>query len=179
MNKFLKVLWVIMGVLIIVGGVAFFFNPLSAFVITEVIVGSILMCVGVISIIAYATTQKVMLGAGWVLAEGILSLLIGFLICFSGKSEAIFAITISMALGLWLLFSGISQISRSMDLHKLGAKGWGWITAWGIICVLAALSFFCTPIASAIGTVGYLSGFVMIIGGIGVITRCLARDIEE
>ena len=179
MNTFVKVLWVIAGIVLILGGCAAFFNPLSAYVVTEVIFGAALIISGIVSIIAYARTSKVMMGAGWVLADGILSLILGALICFSRYNEGLFAITISTFLGLWLLFSGSSETIRSFDLHKLGAKGWGWLTAWGIICILGGIAVFCNPVITAVGTTSFLSGFILIAGGIAAITRCFTKDIED
>ena len=179
MKTFLKVLWVIAGIVLILGGCAAFFNPFKAFVVTEVILGAALIISGIVSIIAYIRTQKHMLGAGWILAEGILSLILGLLICCSKYSNGLFAITVSTFLGLWLLFSGVSQMIRSFDLHKLGAHGWGWITAWGIICIIGGVAVFCNPVITAVGTASFLSGIVLILGGIAALARCLTRDIED
>lgn len=179
MKTFLKVLWVIAGIVLILGGCAAFFKPFKAFVVTEVILGAALIISGIVSIIAYIRTQKHMLGAGWILAEGILSLILGLLICFSKYSNGLFAITVSTFLGLWLLFSGVSQMIRSFDLHKLGAHGWGWITAWGIICIIGGVAVFCNPVITAVGTASFLSGIVLILGGIAALARCLTRDIED
>lgn len=178
MKVLTKVLWAIAGIALILAGCMAFFNPLAAFLVFEYICGGALILSGVLSIIAYIATNKVMLGAGWVLADGIISLLLGLLICFSRYNDQIFSITISMALGLWLMFSGVSETSRSFDLKKLGAKGWGWLTAWGIICIICAVSIFCTPITSAIGITSFIEGIALILGGIAVMSRCLTRDIE-
>ncbi len=58
MKTFLKVLWVIAGIVLILGGCAAFFNPFKAFVVTEVILGAALIISGIVSIIAYIRTQK-------------------------------------------------------------------------------------------------------------------------
>lgn len=179
LKTFVKVLWIISAILLILGGVIFFYNPLPAFIFTEYVVGGVLVLSGILNIIAYIRTHKVMLGGGWILAEGVLSLVLGALIFFSKYNEALFAITLSVSLGVWLLVSGISNFSRSVDLHKLGAKGWGWLTFWGIICIIAAVAFFCHPVAAAVGSVGWMTGFVMILGGISALVKCLARDIED
>ncbi len=179
MSKVLKVLWVICGALVILGGISFIYNPLAGFLITEYIIGGALILVGIISIFAYIKAHKEMFGAGWILAEGLISLVLGSLICFSGIGDLLFSFTIAMALGIWLMFSGVSQISRSMELHKLGAKGWGWPMFFGIVCLIAAVSFFFNPVSSAIGTVNFLLSVVMIIAGVSLISRCFVKDIEE
>lgn len=189
MKTFIKVLWVIAGAALILGGCFAFASPLASLHIFQVICGSVLLVTGIISIIAYCASHRIMLGAGWILAEGIMSALMGGLILvakFTGGiihseyvSSAVFSIFFAMIIAFWLMFSGVNQLTRSFDLHKLGARGWGWGTIWGIICILGAIAVFCSPIVAAVGTITFLLGFALIVGGISVLSRCFSRDIED
>ena len=179
MSKVLNVLWAISGVLVIAAGVSFIFNPLTGFVITEYIVGGVLILIGLISVFAYMGVHKELFGAGWILAEGLISIIFGSLICFSQFGNLLYSFTIAMALGIWLMFSGISQISRSLELHKLSAKGWGVPMFFGIICLIASISFFFNPVVSVVGATSYLFAIVMTIAGISIISRCFVKDIER
>lgn len=179
MSAFTKVLWIIAGAGLILAGCMAFYNPFVAFLVFEYVCGGALILSGVLGIVAYIATNKIMLGAGWVLADALLSLILGIMICFGKYNDQIFSLTISVAIGLWLMFSGISQTTRSFDLKKLGASGWGFMTAWGIICILCSICVFCTPLTSAIGITSFVTGISLILGGISVISRCLTRDIEE
>lgn len=187
MKTFVKVLWVIAGVILIGSGLTSFFNPLSGITTFEVICGFALAASGVMSIVAYCASSKVMLGAGWVLAEGILSLILGGIILVAGFSDGIIATEITGVLAMfvgwllafWLLFSGVTHITRSVDLHKLRAKGWGWGLVWGILSIICALAVFCKPVITALGTMSVVLGIVLIIGGVSILSRCFTRDIED
>lgn len=187
MKTFIKVLWIIAGVVLIVGGIAAFFNPLAGITTFEAICGFALAVSGIMSIIAYCASSKVMLGAGWILAEGILSLILGGVILVASFSNGIIATEITgmlakfvgWLLAFWLLFSGITHITRSVDLHKLSAKGWGWGLIWGILCIVCALGVFCQPVITALGTMSFVLGIILIVGGVSILARCFTRDIED
>ncbi len=179
MKVFVKVLWAIAGVVLILGGVSAFFNPVSAFIAWEYILGASFVISGLAGMIAYFAGRNVMFGAGWVLADGILSFIFGAMIIFGKYSEGFLAITVSVLVGVWLIISGVNSLSRSFDMHRLGAGGWGWLTFWGIICILAGILVFCNPLTTAVGLVAsMLIGLPLIIGGVAMIFRCLTTDIE-
>lgn len=179
MKKFTKVLWAIAGIALLLGGAATFFNPIQTFVVTEYIIGGAFLLSGVLGIIAYFAGRNVMLGAGWVLADGILSIVFGGMICFGQYSKGFLAVTIGVLVGIWLIVTGINNLSRSFDMHRLRAKGWGWLTFWGILCIAAGVIVFCKPVVSAIGISNMLVGIAMFLGGITMLFRCFTRDIES
>lgn len=178
MKVFVKVLWIIAAVALILAGASTFFNPLSAFLTVSYIVGGALVLSGIIGIITYFVGRNVMLGAGWVLADGILSTIFGAMIIFGEYSKDFLAVAIGVMVGMWLLISGVNTLARSFDMHKLGAKGWLWQTLWGLICIAAGVAVFCRPVISAVGIAGMTLGLSLIIGGVAMLFRCLTRDIE-
>lgn len=178
MKSFIKVLWLVAGVVLTLAGVATFFKPLSTFVAASYIVGGAFIISGLLSIVGYFAGRGVMLGAGWVLAEGILSFIFGTIICFDEYSKGVIAVSVGILVGIWLIVSGINSLSRSFDMHHLQAKGWGWLTCWGLLCITAGVAALCKPIVATIGIVDTFVGIVMIIGGVATMSRCLTRDVE-
>ena len=183
MKVFVKVLWAIAGVVLILGGVSAFFNPVSAFIAWEYILGASFVISGLAGMIAYFAGRNVMFGAGWVLADGILSFIFGAMIIFGTYNRGFFLVAmsefISILVGVWLIISGVNSLSRSFDLHRLNASGWGWLTFWGIICILAGILAFCNPLTTAVGLVAsMLIGLPLIIGGVAMLFRCFTTDIE-
>lgn len=189
MKTFIKVLWVIAGVALMIGGCFAILEPLKAMNVFEIACGISFIVSGVSGIVAYIASHRVLFGAGWVLAEGILSTLLGCLLLLSKlgggiiageyASGTVFSVFVGTIIGLWLMFFGVNALTRSFDLHALGAKGWGWSTLWGIICILVAVGVFSSPIVSAVTTVSFLMGVSLMIGGVGMIARCFSRDIED
>ena len=101
------------------------------------------------------------------------------MICFSEYSKGFLAVTLGVLVGIWLLVSGINNLSRSFDMHRLGAKGWGWLTIWGILCIAAGVMVFCKPLIAAIGITEMVVGISLLIGGVATLFRCFTRDIES
>ncbi len=179
MSKATKVFWIVMGVILILGGIAVFNNPFSAFLYTEALVGIILMTIGVLSIVVYIATHKMILGGGWILAEGIIALVIGLMLTFGRYNEQIFSFILAFFIGFWLLSSGIMQITRSVELKKLQAKGWAWSAFWGALCVISGALSFMQPLYTSVMTTALFTGAILILSGISMISKSFIRDIEQ
>ena len=163
------------GVLLILAGIWAFVSPLKAFIALEYFCGAMLMVTGVLSIASYFSERKSGKASGWDLFNAIISVVCGIIFCFSKYNEGLFAISISITLGMWLMMMGISQCSKSMQLKKAGSHGWGFVTALGVISIICSISVFIHPIASAIGTQTFLMGFLFVIGGISLISNCFVK----
>lgn len=175
MTKSSKVISIIVGILLVFAGIWAFVSPLVAFIAIEYVCAAVLIVTGIASIINYVQIRKTELASGWPLFDGILSILCGLIFCFSRYNEAIFAISVSVALGIWLMFMGISQCSMSMKLKSAGTSGWGWITALGVISIICSITVFVKPIGAAIGTSTFLLGFLLIVAGISFFSRCFVK----
>ena len=70
-----------------------------------------------------------------------------------------------MIFSMWILFSGISTVVRSLDLKAFGVRGWGWFSAIGILQITAGVLLFIQPVAAAMA-VGLLVGIVLILQGL-------------
>ena len=79
-----------------------------------------------------------------------LAILIKF---FGSVSE----LTLPYILGMWLLFSGITKFVNSFDLRRFGVRGWGWVTAFGLLMAAAGFLSFMDPLAAAV-TLSVLAG---------------------
>ena len=95
---------------------------------------------GVVDIIIFATAGSSIYGSGWFLVDGILTVLLSiFLLC----NQMFTMMTLPYILGMWLLFSGITKFVNSFDLRRFGVRGWGWVTAFGLL--MAAAGFGAVP----------------------------------
>lgn len=170
-----KIFSAIGGVLLIIAGIWSLFQPFKAFIAFQYVTGAILIITGILSLAGYFSERKSGNASGWIIFDGIISILCGIIFLFSKYNVGIFAVTVSVTLGMWLLMLGISQCSKSMQLKKLGSGGWGWLTALGIISIICSLCVFIHPISSAIGTEPLLMGFLFIVGGVTLFSNCFAR----
>ena len=106
---------------------------------------------GVVDIMIFATAGSSIYGSGWFLVDGILTVLLSiFLLC-----NQMFTM-------------------NSFDLRRFGVRGWGWVTAFGLLMAAAGFLSFMDPLAAAV-TLSVLAGlFLMIQGVVSIAFGCLS-----
>ena len=93
-----------------------------------------------------------------------------FLLC----NQMFTMMTLPYIMGMWLLFSGITKFVNSFDLRRFGMRGWGWITALGLLMAVAGFTSFMDPMAAAV-TLSVLTGIFLILqGAVSITCGCLA-----
>ena len=145
MNKTVsRVLWIVAGVLLIVAGGACMLHPGATLSGLSFLLGMAMLFSGVVDIMIFATAGSSIYGSGWFLVDGILTVLLSiFLLC----NQMFTMMTLPYILGMWLLFSGITKFVNSFDLRRFGVRGWGWVTAFGLLMAAARINIptiFCS-----------------------------------
>ena len=180
MNKTVsRVLWIVAGVLLIVAGGACMLHPGATLSGLSFLLGMAMLFSGVVDIIIFATAGSSIYGSGWFLVDGILTVLLSiFLLC----NQMFTMMTLPYILGMWLLFSGITKFVNSFDLRRFGVRGWGWVTAFGLLMAAARVNIptifvsggLMDPVAAAV-TLSVLAGlFLMIQGVVSIAFGCLS-----
>ena len=143
MNKTVsRVLWIVAGVLLIVAGGACMLHPGAALSGLSFLLGMAMLFSGAVDIMIFATAGSSIYGSGWFLVDGILTVLLSiFLLC----NQMFTMMTLPYILGMWLLFSGITKFVNSFDLRRFGVRGWGWVTAFGLLMAAAGFLSFMDP----------------------------------
>ncbi len=102
------VLWrVLIGIVFIIGGLDIAFAPLRGLFTLTFVLGIILVVQGVISIVSYWGHRR-MHGVGWILFNGVVSILLGGLIWYDGPGAAVWII--GTLVGIHLIFNGITRL---------------------------------------------------------------------
>lgn len=173
MNRMVsRVLWIVAGVLLIIVGIYCLFNPDVGLLSLSLYIGSAMLISGIIDIVIFAKWNGKMFGTGWFLADGILTVLLALFLLFN---QAFTMLSLPFIFGMWLLFSGINQFVNSFELQSFGVRGWGWLTALGIL--LAVVGFFSlfNPIANLFA-LSILVGILLICEGVAAIVRaCISH----
>ena len=161
-NPLVKILWLVSGIILIFAGIIIMFNPTGTLETIAFVLSLALLISGVFSIITFIVSHDQVFGAGWVLADGILDILIAAVLFLNtGVATNVLLCIFAM----WALFTGISRIITSFDLKKLQIPSWFWMLIAGIaITVLGFLSFI-EPLAAAI-TISIFIGLFFILQGI-------------
>lgn len=170
-----KVLNCIVGVLLIIAGIWAFASPQKAFVAVQYICGAALIVSGIIDIVNYFRMKTSPFVGAWPLFEGIVSIVCGAYFCFAQSGSFVFALSISVALGIWLMFTGISQCNMSMKMRVLGYTRWRLMTVLGVISIVCSLIAFFNPVSTAVGADSFVLGLLLTVGGVSFVSRCFTK----
>ena len=112
-----RVIWqVLIGVVYIVGGFYFVTHPLLGLGTLTLVLAMIILIAAVLEAIAYFRSRREG-GSGWLMANALITLLLGALIWFQWPSSSVWAI--GTLVGVNLLMTGISRLMLGLAARKL------------------------------------------------------------
>ena len=113
------VVWqVIIGLIILVGGIAAIIDPISAAIGLTLLIGVVYFAKGIAQIVM-GFNLRPLRAWGWVLAAGILSALVGLIIIFSWPFSGTWVL--GTLAGISLIFSGWAYIMMAMTARQIAA----------------------------------------------------------
>ena len=172
-SKSMKLLNVISGVLLIAVGIYCLCNQDIAAMTAGLMVGIFMLVSGIIEIIVFAATSGVMFGSGWLLLDGVLTVILSLFLLFN---QWFTMMSLPFLFTLWLLFSGISRFVSAFDLRAFGVRGWGWVLAIGIILMIAGFICMMDPWVS-VAAIGLTVGLVFLLEGVSsIVYACIPRN---
>ena len=172
-SKAMKVLNIISGVLLIATGIYCLCNQNIAAMTAGLMVGIFMLISGIIEIIVFAATSGVMFGSGWLLLDGVLTVILSLFLLFN---QWFTMMSLPFLFTLWLLFSGISRFVSAFDLKALGVHNWGWVLAVGVVLIIAGFICMMDPWVS-VAAMGLTVGLVFLLEGVSsVVYACIPRN---
>lgn len=162
-----RVLWGIAGVLLILAGIICMGWEAAALASLVLFLGLSMLVSGVVDVLIFLAGRGAMVGAGWFLVDGILTVLLSLFILFN---QAFMMLTLPFVFGMWLIFSGITRFVQSFDLKAVGVPGWGWFTAVGILMAAAGVISFLNPVAG-MEAISLVLGISLMLEGISAVSR--------
>ncbi|MCC8147272.1 MAG: DUF308 domain-containing protein [Bacteroidales bacterium] len=170
MKKAVKNWWIslLIGIIAIIMGVWCFTSPgVSLVGITYVFIVGFLLS-GILDIFYAVSNRNSLYGWGWTLAGGILELLLGIMLLVL-PTPVVTGILVFMV-GFWMLFRSIWGVGEACQLQIMGVRGWGWLLALSIICIILSFMYLLSP--------GFGKGiFVVVLVGISMLVYGLFRVI--
>ena len=171
-SKTMRVLNIVSGVLLILIGIYCLCTQDIAAETAGLMVGILMLASGIIKIVVFAATSSLLIGSGWLLLDGVLTVILSLFLLFN---EWFTMLSLPFLFALWLLFSGSSRFVSAFDLKALGVRNWGWVLAVGIILMIAGFICMMDPWVS-ITAVGMTVGLVFLLEGISsIIYACIPR----
>ena len=172
-SKSMKLLNIISGVLLIAVGVYCLCNQDVAAMTAGFMVGIFMLVSGIIEIVVFATTNGLMFGSGWLLLDGVLTVILSLFLLFN---QWFTMMSLPFLFTVWLLFSGISRFVSAFDLRAFGVRGWGCILTIGIILMAAGFICMMDPWVSVVA-IGITVGLVFLLEGISsIVYACIPRN---
>lgn len=112
-------------------------TPLNDFLSHIITTGTVLMVCGLVCITAFINNPRAYFRPGWILSQGFLQILLGFYILFNRlvtNHDSYFII-----FGAWALFTGITQISVSIQIRALDISRWYFVLSIGLFNLLIGM----------------------------------------
>ncbi|MFR2927318.1 MAG: HdeD family acid-resistance protein [Oscillospiraceae bacterium] len=160
------------GILLIAAGVYCLCNEDVAVLSAGLMLGIFMLAAGIAEIVVFAGTSGVLIGSGWLLLDGVLTVIMSLFLLFN---QWFTLLSLPFIFTVWLMFSGISRFVSAFDLHALGVRGWGWVLAVGILLMVAGFICMMDPWVSA-AAVGVTVGMVFLLEGISaIVCACISR----
>lgn len=154
--------WVglIVGLISIAMGVIVLMNPGESYLTLSMLFGVGILVAGILDLYA-ASTMHTQSGKGWIIATGIIEILLGVLLMFLPMvSMGI----MPFLLAFWLLFRGFTLIGVSSDMIAWGIRGPGWVIALAVLMIICAFIVMFNPVVGIGAIVIWLGASFMLLG---------------
>ncbi len=155
-------LMMIVGLLVIAAGVAVFVFPLESYVTLSIIFGVLMLLTGAAKLIAASTSSNFFMMRGYVIAGGVIDLLLGLFLCVN---PAVTIVLLPIMMGLWMLYNAFMMIALAGDFDTFGIPGAGWIIGGSVVLLILSLLVLVNPFTAGIATVVVLAGIGLIVFG--------------
>ena len=158
---------VALGVLMSAVGVAVFLFPDISYWAMSLMFGILMLISGVSYIWLAATNQRGVVGRGWVMAGGIIELLLGVILT---AAPGITAMTLPLFLGFWLLIRSFALMGVGADMSSIRIRGSGWTMFSGVVLMLFAIIIVMQPLYFGVDVVIGWVGATLVLFGISLCT---------
>jgi uncharacterized membrane protein HdeD (DUF308 family) len=155
--------WILLmkGVLLILVGILAFVYPGATISVLVTWFSIFLIADGIISLIGVAMNWKTEEDKWLLLAEGVISILFGFLVFRAPENFAAF---VGFLIAFWAVFIGIARIAMAIQLRK-EIKGEGWLILSGMLSIFFGVLVFAQP-GLGVTTVLWMTAIFAVLIGI-------------
>ena len=151
------------GILCVAAGLAVFIFPMESYMALSILFGILMVLVGAAQLIIASTSGNYLAMKGYVIAGGILDLLLGI---FLSIYPAITVVLLPIMLGIWMMYHSFMIIAFAGDLDTFKLKGSGWVTFGGVLLMILSILVLVNPFSAGIATVVVFTGVGLILFGV-------------
>lgn len=162
----------LIGILMTLMGVYIWFHPLDILVVVAMYLGIVFIIVGVVYIINFfAHTRN-----HRYLIYGVLNTILGFVLIGNGS---IVAMSLSIILALWILFSSILQISASIDLKYLNSSFWMYSLISSVLGIIFSMIILFHPMAGMLTIAIIIGTYMVMYGLVNIAEYFIVKEFDE
>ena len=163
-SRVIKHWWLLMlaGILCLAAGVVVFIFPMESYMTLSIIFGVLMVIVGAVQLIIASTSGNYLAMKGYVIAGGILDLLLGIFLCVY---PAVTIVLLPIMLGIWLMYHSFMMIAFGGDLETFKIDGGGWIVFGGFLLLILSILVLINPFGAGVATVIVFTGVGLILFG--------------
>ena len=177
-----KIVAIIAGILMVIGGMACMLAPGMTYLSLAWIVGVLMIVEGVSTIVAFFAAREVRDVDGWDMLSGIFSLIFGIILVGSNLMQLLADALILQIVSAWIVIRGVIRIAAALRIRKLGkemdnedgfGRRWWVLLVLGVLMIVVGILCFAHPVALAIA-IGFYIGFAMCAAGADLVLLGLA-----
>lgn len=158
-------LLLLLGIAVFITGIFIFTYPGASYVALALTFAVLILVAGVVNIALAATNSNAAVGRGWLLAGGIMELLIGLMLMIY---PSVSAATLPFFLAFWLMFRSLGLIGTGSDLMSLKVPGGLWTIIVGSLLLLCAVLILVHPVLFGVEAVVIWVGISFLMAGISL-----------
>ncbi len=166
-----RILSIIFGVLMIIGGAFCLMNPGISYSLLLWIIIVAMLASSITGIMTWSARKKAGIASSWDLAASIISLVFAVILIASFAMRITALVMLLYLVMAWMIFTGIVRIIQAFNMRSMLQSGdpaggnWGGVMCFGILMVIAGMFGFTEPLLAAI-TIGIVIGVNLVIHGI-------------
>ena len=151
------------GIALFIIGLVVFLYPAQSYLGMSLMFGFLIFFSGLFQIILSAGNKHYMTGRGWMLAGGIIEVILGVIV-----------------LAFWLLFRSFSAIGLGSDMNAMNVPGSGWTIVSGVLLLLLSMWILFQPILFGTAAVIIWVGISLLFAGMSAcIFAFQLRDVHK
>lgn len=158
-------LLLLLGIAVFITGIFIFTYPGASYVALALTFAVLILVAGVVNIALAATNSNAAVGRGWLLAGGIMELLIGLMLMIY---PSVSAATLPFFLAFWLMFRSLGLIGTGSDLMSLKVPGSLWTIIVGSLLLLCSVLILVHPVLFGVEAVVIWVGISFLMAGISL-----------
>ncbi|MBQ9043488.1 MAG: DUF308 domain-containing protein [Eggerthellaceae bacterium] len=168
----MKVVTIILGVLLALGGLYCMFTPIATYSTIAWLIGIAMIVEGVGSIITWNDRRKLGQASGLMLAEAIISIVLGVFLLGSFVLQFSVDLFIAYFIAIWLVIAGIARIVAAVNARnsqdQQTASGWVGHIVLGVLIILLGILCIINPLSVMAG-VGMMLGISIVVVGVDLV----------